>query len=87
VTLVVAALSPSPRSSPPWRRCPPRTLPVRCPFSHRNSDDPIKYPYPPGNQGAAHSHDFFGNTSTKFDSTYGTMTAALTTCEESHPEG
>ena len=59
---------------------------VRCPFSHRNSDDPIKYPYPPGNQGAAHSHDFFGNTSTKFDSTYGTMTAAPTTCEESHPE-
>ena len=42
---------------------------VRCPFSHRLPDDPIKYPYPPGREGAAHSHDFFGNTSTKFDST------------------
>ena len=40
---------------------------VRCDFTHRNSDDPIVHP---GHQGAAHSHDFFGNISTKFDSTY-----------------
>jgi hypothetical protein len=44
---------------------------ARCDFSHRLSDDPIKYPYPPGSQGAAHSHDFFGNKSTRYNSTYG----------------
>jgi hypothetical protein len=64
---------------------------VRCNFSHRLSDDPIKYPYPPGNQGAAHSHDFFGNTTTRYNSTYdGAKTGSLsmigqpTTC--SRPE-
>ena len=40
---------------------------VMCAFSHRNNDDPIVYP---GKQGAAHSHDFFGNYTTRFDSTY-----------------
>ena len=44
---------------------------ARCDFSHRLSDDPIKYPYPPGSQGSAHSHDFFGNKSTRYNSTYG----------------
>jgi hypothetical protein len=50
---------------------------VRCDFSHRNSDDPIVHP---GKQGAAHSHDFFGNRSTKFNSTYKSLRAAGTTC-------
>ena len=50
---------------------------VRCDFSHRNNDDPIVYP---GVQGAAHSHDFFGNTSTNYASTYNTLQAAGTTC-------
>ncbi len=50
---------------------------VRCDFSHRNSDDPIVHP---GHQGAAHGHDFFGNHSTGFDSTYQSMLAAPTTC-------
>src|SRR4028119_843383 len=50
---------------------------VRCDFSHRNSDDPIVHP---GHQGAAHGHDFFGNRSTKFDSTYASMLAAPTSC-------
>jgi hypothetical protein len=44
---------------------------VRCDFSHRKSDDPIVRP---GEQGAAHSHDFFGNTTTNANSTYQTMT-------------
>jgi hypothetical protein len=55
-----------------------------CNFSHRSLDDPIKYP---GIQGTLddterpfHSHDFFGNTSTKFDSTYESMRQATTTC-------
>jgi hypothetical protein len=64
---------------------------ARCDFSHRLSDDPIKYPYPPGSQGAAHSHDFFGNKTTQYNSTYdGAATGSLsmigqpTTC--SRPE-
>src|SRR5918995_4306689 len=40
---------------------------TRCNFSHRNFDDPIVFPDKPG---AAHSHDFFGNRSTKYNSTY-----------------
>ena len=40
---------------------------IRCNFSHRNMDDPIVFP---GQQGAAHSHDFFANRSTKYNSTY-----------------
>jgi hypothetical protein len=57
---------------------------VRCAFSHRNSDDPIVHP---GEEGAAHSHDFFGNTSTKFDSTYQSMRAAGTTCTRPEDTG
>lgn len=64
---------------------------ARCDFSHRLSDDPIKYPYPPGSQGSAHSHDFFGNKSTRYNSTYdGTAAGSVrmigqpTTC--SRPE-
>lgn len=50
---------------------------VRCAFSHRNSDDPIVHP---GEPGAAHSHDYFANDSTRFNSTYQSMRAATTTC-------
>jgi hypothetical protein len=53
---------------------------VRCDFTHRNSDDPIVHP---GQQGAAHGHDFFGNHSTKFDSTYESMLAEPTSCTRS----
>ena len=40
---------------------------VRCDFSHRLPDDPIAYFEDPGD---AHSHDFFGNTTTDAFSTY-----------------
>jgi hypothetical protein len=50
---------------------------VSCAFSHRNKDDPIVYP---GKKGAAHSHDFFGNRSTKYNSTYDSLLNAGTTC-------
>ncbi len=50
---------------------------VRCDYSHRNKDDPIVYP---GQPGAAHSHDFFGNRSTNFASTSESLQAATTTC-------
>ncbi len=53
---------------------------VRCDFTHRNSDDPIVHP---GQQSAAHRHDFFGNRSTRFDSTYESMLAAPTSCTRS----
>src|SRR5215216_1157008 len=49
---------------------------VRCDFSHRNSDDPIVHP---GEPGAAHSHDYFGNHSARYDSTYQSMRAARIT--------
>jgi hypothetical protein len=50
---------------------------VRCDFSHRAPEDPIVHP---GMPGMAHSHDFFGNTSTSADSTYDSLRAAGTTC-------
>jgi hypothetical protein len=50
---------------------------VRCDFSHRAPDDPIVYF---GKPGASHSHDFFGNRSTKYNSTYKSLRAAGTTC-------
>jgi hypothetical protein len=54
---------------------------VMCGFSHRNNDDPIVYP---GKQGAAHSHDFLGNRSTKYNSTYTTLRSATTSTD---PDG
>jgi len=50
---------------------------VRCDFSHRLSDDPIVHP---GMPGMAHSHDFFGNTTTDAYSTYASLRAGGTTC-------
>src|SRR5918995_4286252 len=47
---------------------------VRCDFSHRAPDDPIVHP---GKPGAAHSHDFFGSTTTNAYSTYKTMTTGI----------
>jgi hypothetical protein len=51
---------------------------VRCDFSHRASVDPIVFPYPPGNPVGedpnydhdSHSHDFLGNKTTDYNSTY-----------------
>lgn len=50
---------------------------VRCPLSLSASDDPIAKP---GAAGAAHRHDFFGNTSTRAASTQASMSSAGTTC-------
>jgi hypothetical protein len=50
---------------------------VRCDFSHRAPDDPIVHP---GMPGMAHSHDFFGNTSTSADSTHDSLLGQETTC-------
>jgi hypothetical protein len=53
---------------------------VRCDFSHRKSEDPIVHFGHPEMSGMAHSHDFFGNTSTYHSSTYESLRAAGTTC-------
>ena len=50
---------------------------VECPFSHRLADDPIVHP---GQPGASHVHDFFGNDSANAFSTYASLRAATTTC-------
>lgn len=50
---------------------------VVCRSSHTNSDDPIVYP---GQPGAAHQHDFFGNASTNAFSTDANLASKATTC-------
>lgn len=50
---------------------------VSCDFSHAQQDDPIVFP---GQAGASHLHDFFGNASTNANSTYRSMTRSGTTC-------
>lgn len=49
-----------------------------CEFSHALPDDPI---VSPGQSGASHLHDFFGNTTTNADSTYESLQAGNTTCD------
>jgi hypothetical protein len=56
---------------------PDASFVVRCDFSHQNNDDPIVFP---GQPGKAHTHDFFGNRSTNYASTYRSLQAATTTC-------
>ena len=50
---------------------------VRCAYSHSLPDDPILHP---GQPGASHLHDFFGNTTTSAASTIGDMRHGTTTC-------
>jgi hypothetical protein len=56
----------------------PGVFSIRCDLSHRANDDPIVYP---GQRGAAHSHDFFGNRSTDAGSDYGSMMEGATSCD------
>src|SRR2546423_6357089 len=50
---------------------------VTCHYSHTAQDDPIVFP---GQPGAAHSHDFFGNQSTDASSTYQSMVVGQSSC-------
>jgi len=52
---------------------------VACDYSHSSDDDPIVHP---GHAGMSHRHDFFGNTSTAAGSTYESLLAAGTTCDQ-----
>jgi hypothetical protein len=48
-----------------------------CDYSHSLKDDPIVFP---GQPGASHMHDFFGNKSTDASSTVGSLRSATTKC-------
>jgi len=48
-----------------------------CAPSHAATDDPIVHP---GESGASHQHEFFGNRTTSADSTYTSLRAGGTTC-------
>src|SRR3954454_1638979 len=48
-----------------------------CPYSHSAPNDPIKFP---GQPGASHLHDFFGNRRVNAGSSYSSMLAGATTC-------
>ncbi|MGQ0670021.1 MAG: DUF1996 domain-containing protein [Actinomycetota bacterium] len=50
---------------------------VRCGYSHSLPDDPIVLP---GQPGASHLHDFFGNTTTDAFSSQASLLAGQTTC-------
>ena len=50
---------------------------LRCPYSHTRMDDPIVFP---GQPGASHLHDFFGNKGVDAFSTFKSMLAGETTC-------
>lgn len=49
-----------------------------CLYSHSAPDDPIVFP---GQPGASHLHDFFGNRSTDAHSTYESLRQSETTCQ------
>ncbi|WP_182900291.1 DUF1996 domain-containing protein [Microbispora sp. H10830] len=50
---------------------------IDCQYSHSLMDDPIVYP---GQPGASHLHDFFGNIGTNANSTYASMDGVTSTC-------
>lgn len=52
---------------------------VECGYSHTAADDPI---VAPGEPGASHLHVFFGNTSTDADTTFASLAAGDTTCDQ-----
>jgi hypothetical protein len=53
---------------------------VSCPYSHSKTDDPIVFP---GQPGASHLHDFFGNNSVDAFSDESSLRSATTTCSSS----
>lgn len=57
---------------------PNASFTVSCGFSHRNTDDLIRYPKQPG---TSHDHTYVGNRSTNALSTMATLRAAATTCD------
>jgi Domain of unknown function (DUF1996) len=64
-------------SAPAQAASPSGQFVVRCRYSHTLADDPIVFP---GQPGASHVHDFFGNVTTDAASTVESMLAGETTC-------
>jgi hypothetical protein len=80
--LLTAALVPSANSASAAPTIQPSgswhgSFQVSCRSSHSNFDDPIVYP---GQVGAAHHHDFFGNRTTNAFSTTANLVGKATTC-------
>ena len=80
--LAVALLAPVPVAAAAPRATAPGPLHDGiflsvCLPSHTAQDDPIVHP---GEAGASHQHEFFGNATTNADSTYTTLRAGDTTC-------
>jgi len=51
---------------------------TKCAYSHANNDDPILYP---GEQGAAHRHHYFGNTTTNYKTKTGSLENGAANCD------
>ena len=64
-------------AAPPAQAAQVGQFVLRCGYSHSLADDPIVFP---GQPGASHLHDFFGNTGVDASSTFESMLAGETTC-------
>src|SRR4029077_5809887 len=64
-------------AAPPAQAAQVGQFVLRCGYSHSLTDDPIVFP---GQPGASHLHDFFGNVSANASSTFESMLAGETTC-------
>jgi hypothetical protein len=65
-------------STEPARAISVLTFNIHCKYSHSAKDDPIVFP---GQPGASHNHDFFGNKSTNAATTTATLVGVASTCE------
>src|SRR5262245_12846850 len=63
--------------APAAQAAPAGQFVLQCEYSHTLMDDPIVFP---GQPGASHMHDFFGNVGANAFSTVGSMLRAETTC-------
>jgi len=75
--VLVAVPAGAQSTSRPKAAAGPTNFVSDCPFSHRAPDDLIVHPGVPG---AAHSHDFFANTTTDAFSTYESLRGGDTSC-------
>lgn len=77
LAMPVAAAAAGPRSALPRGPIHDGIFLSVCLPSHVAKDDPIVHP---GDPGASHQHEFFGNTTTDADSTHASLQAGGTTC-------
>lgn len=70
---VLAAVAPSPAQAASIL-----TFNIVCRYSHSAQNDPIVFP---GQPGASHNHDFFGNTSTNASTTTSSLVGVASACD------